>query len=319
MERPRTLFFGTPAFAVPCLRAVHAVSDVVQVFSQPDRPSGRGMRETPPPVKVTALELGLEVSQPTRIKTASFAESLRAFHADVAVVVAYGRILPKAVLEASRRGSVNVHASLLPRWRGAAPIQWSILAGDHETGVCLMQMDEGLDTGPVLARKVTPIDENETSPVLAERLSDLGAELLSESLLAHVRGDLTPEPQPEVGMTYASMLEKSHGDLRWNASARTVHDQVRGLVPWPGAFTHHGSTRIKVHASRIVAHSGSDAAPGTVLRADRHGLEVQCGEGVVSLLELQLDGRKRLPVEGFLAGYALEPGARFEHNGGANA
>jgi methionyl-tRNA formyltransferase len=309
----RAIFFGTPQLAVPSLDALVGMADVVRVVCQPDRPAGRGMKLRPPPVKERALELGLEVVQPTKVRTPEFAESLRALEADVAVVIAYGRILPRAVLDAPRRGCVNVHASILPRWRGAGPIQWSIVSGDAETGVCLMQMDEGMDTGPVIACRRTPIDPDETSAELGERLAQMGAELLREVLPDWVAGRVAPTPQPTEGVTVAPLLEKEHGRIDWSQPARAVHDRVRGTYPWPGAYASLGGQRVKVHRTAVRAEDGTLAAPGTILHADaRHGFEVACGRGSVALLDLQLEGKKRLGAAEFLAGHRCEVGARFE-------
>ncbi len=314
MSRPRAIFFGTPDFAVPCLDALATVADVVLVVTQPDRPRGRGLELAPPPVKVRAEALGVPVVQPLKVRTPEFAASLRALAADVAVVVAYGRILPRAVLEAPRLGCVNVHASLLPRWRGAAPIQWAVARGDAETGVCLMQMDEGLDTGPVLARRATPIDPDETAGELAPRLAALGAELLREALPRHLAGALVPEPQDDARHTLAPILEKAHGAIDWSQRAQAVHDLVRGMSPWPGAFTRTpaGAT-LKVHATCVVADGPADqgvaGAPGTVLRADRAGgLVVACGEGAAALVEVQPEGKRRMSAVDYLAGRPLACG-----------
>lgn len=309
----RAIFFGTPQLAVPSLEAVASLAEVVRVVCQPDRPAGRGMKLRPPPVKERALELGLTVEQPTKVRTGELAASLRALEADVAVVIAYGRILPRAVLDAPRRGCVNVHASLLPRWRGAGPIQWAIVSGDRETGVCLMHMDEGMDTGPVIARRTTPIGPDETAAELGDRLACLGADLLRDALPGWVDGRLEATPQPSEGVTLAPLLEKEHGRLDWTAPARAVHDRVRGLHPWPGAFAALEGARVKVHRTEVRAEEGTVAPPGTVVRADaRHGVEVACGSGVVALLDLQLEGKKRLDAAAFLAGHRCPTGARFE-------
>jgi methionyl-tRNA formyltransferase len=302
---------GTPAFAVPSLEALAEIADVALVVSQPDRPSGRGMKLTPPPVKEAALRLGLEVIQPTKVKTREFRETLTAVGADVALVVAYGRILPEGVLEAPRLGCLNVHASLLPRWRGAAPIQWAVLSGDTQTGVCLMQMEAGLDTGPVLACERTPVDPDESSAELGERLSKLAGALVTRALPEFLRGALTAVPQPSDGVTYASMLDKGLGAIDWSKPAAEVHNLIRGLVPWPGAYTHLGTERVKVHRSKVLDGHGRHGGAGTVLRADGSALEVQCGEGVLALLELQADGRRRLPHAEFLSGFPMAPGVHF--------
>ncbi len=302
------MFFGTPEIAAVCLDAVVEVCDVVRVVAQPDRPSGRGKAVHPPPTKVRALELGIEVEQPIRLKPPEVAAAWRALDVEVAVVVAYGRILPKTVLEAPRRGALNVHASLLPRWRGAAPIQWSILSGDRETGVCLMEMDEGLDTGPVVSSLRTPIGADETSGELFGRLGALGAELIRRDLPRWLAGELPSRPQ-EGESTYARMLKKEDAALDLARSAKEVHDWARGLHPWPCAETRVGGLRVRVHATRVLEPVGRFGAPGTLVRVSERGLEVACGEGLVAIVEAQLDGKKRVHARELANGLRLEPGA----------
>ncbi len=309
----RAIFFGTPQLAVPSLEAVVELAEVVRVICQPDRPAGRGMKLRPPPVKERALELGLSVEQPTKVKTPDFAEALRRLEADVAVVIAYGRILPRAVLDAPRRGCVNVHASLLPRWRGAGPIQWAIASGDRETGVCLMQMDEGMDTGPVIACERMPIDPDETSAELGARLAQLGASLLRAKLAAWVEGAIQATPQPEDGVTYARMLTKDDGRIEWGQNARAVHDRVRGMSPWPSASARFAGERVIVHRTEVRSERGTLGEPGTLVRAGAGGIEVACGEGSIAILELQREGKKRLSAAEHLAGTGWAPGQRFDH------
>jgi len=308
----RAIFFGSPDFAVPCLDALHEVAEIVTVVTQPDRPKGRGLALAPPPVKVRATELGLPVLQPTKIRPPAFAAQLAALGADVGVVVAYGRILPRAVLDAPRLGCVNIHASLLPRWRGAAPIHWAIVHGDAETGVCLMQVDEGLDSGPVLAVEGTPIGPEETAGELFERLARLGAELLRRELPRYVGGELVPQPQAETEATYAKMLEKTDGRVDFARSAREVHDRVRGMSPWPGAYADLGGSRVKLHRTHVVEPEGTVAPSGTVVAADDAGIRVACGRGVVAIDELQESGRKRLAAGPYLAGHPDLVGRRFD-------
>ncbi len=311
----RSVFFGSPDFAVPCLEALHEISDVVAVISQPDRPAGRGLSMRQPTVKRRALELGLEVWQPKKVRTPEFAASLRELDADVGVVVAYGRILPRAVLDAPRTGCVNVHASLLPRWRGAAPIQWSIVHGDSETGVTLMQMNEGMDTGPILARATTAIERNDDAASLGERLSKLGAELLREKLPRYVAGELVPIPQDDAEATMAPLLDKAHGRIDWNKSARQVHDQIRGMNPWPGAFTTLGGRRIKVYRTQYSTLDPEGAAPGEVIALDPEGILVACTEGTIEVQELQESGRKRVDARAFTTGRGIQVGDRFSNEG----
>lgn len=313
----RSIFFGSPEFAVPCLDALSSISDVAAVVSQPDKPAGRGLSMRPPAVKVRALELGLDVWQPKKVRTAEFAESLRALEADVGVVVAYGRILPRAVLDAPRLGCVNVHASLLPRWRGAAPIQWSIVHGDPETGVTLMQMDEGMDTGPMLAKAAIPIERTDDAASLSARLSALGGELLRRELPRYVAGELTPEPQDDSVATMAPLLEKSDGRIDWNQPARAVHDQIRGMNPWPGAFTSLGDRRIKVHRAVPSTLDPEGAAPGEVTALDPEGILVACASGTLEIQELQESGRKRVDARAFITGRGVAVGDRFSSEGAA--
>jgi len=312
VSRPRAIFFGTPDFAVPCLSALLEVAEVVTVVTQPDRPAGRGMRLRPPPVKELAEEKGVPVLQPRKVKTAAFAASLRELGADVALVVAYGRILPRAVLDAPRLGCVNVHASLLPRLRGAAPINWAIARGEVETGVCLMQMDEGMDTGPVLCCERTPIGPEETAGDLSARLAALGGELVRGELPRFLSGELTPRPQDEARATLAPMLDKAQGRIDWTLPAQAVHDHVRGMSPWPGAWSCVQGARVKVHRTHLVESGGGGLVPGVLLRADRHGIEVACGEGAVAIDELQLEGRRRVTAGQFRSGQGWPEGTRFD-------
>ncbi len=311
----RSVFFGSPDFAVPCLEALHEISEIAAVISQPDRPAGRGLAMRLPAVKQRALELGLDVWQPKKVRTPDFAERLRELGADVGVVVAYGRILPRAVLETSRTGCVNVHASLLPRWRGAAPIQWSMVNGDPETGVTLMQMDEGMDTGPILATATTVIERNDDAASLSERLSRLGAELLREELPRYVAGELTPTPQDDAYATMAPLLRKAHGRIDWNKPSREVHNQIRGMNPWPGAHTTLAGRRIKVHRAQFSTLDPEAAVPGQVTALDPEGILVACADGTIELQELQESGRKRVDARAFISGRGIQVGDRFSNEG----
>lgn len=313
---PRAVFFGTPEFAVPCLQALCDVAQVTLVVSQPDRPAGRGMRLTAPPVKGAALARGIEVIQPTKVRTAEFAERIASERADVALVVAFGRILPQPVLDAPRLGCVNVHASLLPELRGAAPIQWAVVRGLTRTGVCLMRMDVGLDTGPVLARRVLDVGPDETAGALSQRLSALGAALVREELPRYLAGALVAEPQDHARATLAPILRKEDGRIDWTRGARQVHDLVRGVQPWPGAWCLLGDTRLKIHRVRVGGSTGAPARPGTVLAVARtaatpgaNHIEIACGDGTVLVEELQAEGKRRMQAAEFAAGQRLEPGA----------
>jgi methionyl-tRNA formyltransferase len=258
-------------------------------------------------VKERALRAGLPVLQPPKIRGTDFAQQLAALKPDVAVVTAYGKILPKDVLETPAQGCVNVHASLLPRFRGAAPIQWAIALGDAETGVCLMKMDEGMDTGPVFARGTLPIGPADTSPVLFEKLAALGGSLLREHLPAYLRGERPPLPQPAVGVVMAPMIKKEDGKLDFTRPAAELERRLRAFTPWPGAFTQFDSALLKVHAASVGTGKGE---PGTVLRAGADGIEVACGEGSLLITSLQPEGKKAMTAQQFLAGRKLSAGER---------
>ncbi|HEX6242565.1 MAG TPA: methionyl-tRNA formyltransferase, partial [Polyangiales bacterium] len=249
--------------------------------------------------------------QPERARDGRLQQALAAEQPDLALVVAYGKILPADVLSTPRLGCFNMHASLLPKYRGAAPIQWAIVKGERETGVCLMQMDVGMDTGPVLARVVTPIEPNETGGELFERLSQLSGQLVESALPRVVAGELAPEPQPDQGVSMAPMIKKEDGALDFSESAQAVHDRARGFYPWPGAFSALGGRRLKLHVTRVASADGQLGAPGEVLAADADGIVVACGTGAVRLLELQFDGKRRLDAAAFLTGNPLRKGDSF--------
>ncbi|HVR64150.1 MAG TPA: methionyl-tRNA formyltransferase [Polyangia bacterium] len=310
----RAVFFGSPAFAVPCLEATARVADVAAVVSQPDRPAGRGNQLTEPAVKAAARRLGLPVLQPEKIRTPAFEAELRALGADVFVVVAYGRILPQALLDLPRLGPWNVHASLLPRLRGAAPIQWAIIRGDDRTGVSIMRMEAGLDTGPVAAVAATSIGDGDTAGSLAARLSSLGAELLAATLPAIAAGGVRLQAQDDGAATLAPLLQKEDGHLDFTQPARAVSARARGVDPWPGAFAwleQPGGDRqpLKLFAPRVLA-GATPGPPGAIAGAAPEGLVVTCGGGAqagagavaVAFAELQMPGRKRLPAAAALAG-----------------
>jgi methionyl-tRNA formyltransferase len=306
--RARAIFFGSPAFAVPSLDALAEVAEVVAVVCQPDKPAGRGLALTPPPVKVRAVEKGWPVVQPTKLRTGEFGAWAREQHADVALVVAYGRILPRDVLDAPRLGCVNVHASLLPRYRGAAPITWAVVHGEAETGITLMKLDEGMDTGPTFARVVTPIDPDETAGELGERLARLGADAVRDWLPRYVAGDVTLAPQDDALATLAPMLEKEHGRIDWKQSARRVHDHVRGMSPWPGATTTARGKTLKVHATRVVDAARAGTEPGAVIVADKSRVLVACGEGCVDLASVQLEGKRAMKGSEWAMGRGVAEG-----------
>ncbi|WP_043834272.1 methionyl-tRNA formyltransferase [Muricoccus aerilatus] len=298
----RLAFMGSPAFSVPALRALVAAGhEVACVYAQPPRPAGRGQRETPCPVHQAAIEMGLPVRTPARVRRdVAEHEAFAALGLDAAVVVAYGLILPKPMLDAPRRGCINIHASLLPRWRGAAPIHAAVLAGDAETGITIMRMDEGLDTGPMLLREATPIGPRETTAEVHDRLSEMGARLVLRALA----DDPPSVPQPEEGATYAPKLGKEDGRLDWSETAVALDRRVRGMTPWPGAFTALGGEVLRVLAAEPSA--GQEAAPGTVLD---DGLLVACGGGTaLRLLRVQKAGRAAMEAGAFLRGHAVPAG-----------
>ena len=297
----RVVFAGTPEFAVPSLRAAATHGELVAVYSQPDRPAGRGRALTASPVKLHALTLGVPVLQPETLRDPLAHEALRAFAPDLLIVVAYGLILPKAVLEIPRYGCWNVHASLLPRWRGAAPIQRAIEAGDRETGVCLMQMARGLDTGPVLLRLTTPIAESDTGGSLHDRLAELGAQALRDGL-ALLRAGLRPlaTPQADDGVSYAHKLDKAEARMDWAQPATALARKVRAFHPWPIAEAELDGERLRIHAALALPESSPSAAPGSVVRAGRDGIDVACGEGTLRLLTVQREGGKPLAARDYL-------------------
>lgn len=308
----RAVFFGTPEIAAVSLRALAEVAEVVAVVCQPDRPAGRGLKLKPPATKVVAEELGIPVHQPKKVRNAAFAEWLRSQDADVGLVIAYGRILPKAVLDAPRRGCMNLHASILPKYRGAAPINWAIVHGETETGIALMQMDEGMDTGPVFLTRTLGIGENETAGELYVRLGELAATVVREDLVKAVAGDIAAEPQDHERATMAPMIKKEDGRIDWSKPAEKVHDLVRGMTPWPGAHTTIDDKRFKVLSTRVAeAAAAGGGEPGTILSTDQDAITVACGAGAVNVLRGQLAGRKALDAPQLVAGRAVGVGRKF--------
>jgi methionyl-tRNA formyltransferase len=296
----RIVFAGTPDFAVPSLRAAARHNEVVAVYTQPDRPAGRGRGLQASPVKLEAVARGIPVLQPENFRSPLSKDALRALEPDVMVVVAYGLLLPRQVLAIPRYGCWNVHASLLPRWRGAAPIQRAIQAGDAETGVCLMQMEAGLDTGPVLLQLSTPIGPNETGGRLHDRLAELGAQVLADGLgLLRVGLAPTPKPQPEDGATYARKLDKAEARLDWTQPAIALERKVRAFNPWPVAEAVLGGERLRIHGA-IAIEAAHAATPGSVLGAGREGIDVACAEGALRIRVLQREGGKAITAADYL-------------------
>lgn len=302
----RLAFMGSPAFALPTLAALIAAGhDIACVYSQPPRPAGRGKQDRPTPVHAFAAERGIEVRTPRSLKKAPEQEAFAALDLDVAIVVAYGLILPKAILDAPARGALNLHGSLLPRWRGAAPIQRAIMAGDKVTGVQVMRMEEGLDTGAVLATAETPIEFDDTTQTVHDRLATLGAALMRDTLEKFERGETTETPQPEEGATYAHKITAAEARIDWTRSAREIDCMIRGLSPAPGAWFEHDGVRVKVLLSRPGQGAG---APGEVLDDN---LLIACGEGAVRLITVQREGRGPLAADTFLRGQPVPTGARL--------
>ena len=304
----RIVFMGTPDFAVPSLQAlIDAGHDVCAVYTQPDKPQGRKQILTAPPVKTLALEHDIPVFQPNTLKNEDEQARLRELAPEVIIVVAYGKLLPKAVLDIPPHGCINVHGSLLPRWRGAAPIQWAVIAGDEMAGVTTMQMAEGLDTGDMLLTYETKVGEKETAGELFDRLAQSGAELLTQTLVK--LDEITPRPQDDAQSCYAHMLDKQMAVIDWSRSAHEIDCLIRGLNPWPIALTTLSGERLKVFAAEKANGRGE---PGTVLEADpKKGLTVACGEGALGLTEIQLVGGKRMKATDFLRGHAIEVGTKL--------
>ena len=312
----RVVFMGTPQFAVPTLCALtEAGYDVVGVFTQPDRPAGRGNKLTACPVKVCALEKGLPVFQFEKIRQSEGVCQLKALRPDVVVTAAFGQILTQEILDIPTRGTVNVHASLLPAYRGSAPINWCILMGEKEAGVTIMLTEKGIDTGDMLSRCATPIGELETAGELTERLSVIGARLLIDTLPGYLDGSIAPEKQDPDLASYQPMLKKEMGEIDWTRSAAEIACQVRGLNPWPCAYTDLADGRLKIYLARPIAWEGGEKA-GTVVRSGaREGLAVRCGEGALEILELQAPGGKRMAAKAYLAGKRIDAGTRLGGGG----
>jgi methionyl-tRNA formyltransferase len=305
------VYMGTPEFAVPTLEALHlSRHTVAAVVTQPDRPKGRGRKLAPPPTKQTALALGYPVVQPKSVKSDAFFEEMRQYQPDLFVVVAMGQILPPRLLALPRLGAINVHASLLPRLRGSAPIQWAIINGDTESGVTTMQMDAGMDTGDMLLKATTPINDTDTAQSLHDRLAPLGAELLIKTLEQMAAGSLKPIPQSAAAATMAPMLSKKDGHIDWRRSALEIDRLVRGMTPWPGAYTFCGGRRLRLYRTRPLPLESS-ATPCTIVQGFADELSVATGDGVLGVLEIQGASGKRLAIRDFLCGCDLCPGNVF--------
>ena len=303
----KIIFMGTPDFAVGTLRSLaEAGHEITLVVSQPDKPKGRGHAMVPTPVKVVAEELGIPVFQPVKIREAK--DVLEKTEADVCVVAAFGQIIPASILHMKKYGCINVHASLLPKYRGAAPIQWAVIDGEKESGVTIMQMDEGLDTGDMLAKAIVPLDEKETGGSLFDKLSEAGGRLCVETLAKLEKGEIIPEKQGESPTAYASMLDKKMGNIDWNKSAVVIERLVRGLNPWPSADTHLDGKTLKIWACDVLPQSASKGESGEILEVTKDAIHVQTGDGILVLREIQLAGKARMDAGAFLRGYKVVPG-----------
>ena len=302
----KTIFMGTPDFSVPALERLHDEHEVLAVVTQPDKAKGRSGKLQACPVKEKALELGLTVLQPERARDATFTQSLRELGPEIIVVIAYGQILPKEILELPKYGCVNVHASLLPKYRGAAPIQWAVINGDKVTGVTTMLMNEGLDTGDILLKREVEIDAKETGGSLFDKLSTVGAELMLDTLTGLEKGEITPIPQDEAEATKVGLLKKSMGEMAFGGSAAGLERLIRGLDPWPGAYTYVNEKKLSVWKADVISGDFSGAVPGSIKEVAKDYIDVFCGEGVLRITELQIEGKKRMKVRDFLNGFSMD-------------
>ncbi len=307
----KVIFMGTPDFSVGTLKAlVEAGHEVVLAVTQPDKPKGRGGKMQYPPVKETALELGIPVFQPKKVRDPECIEELRKYHADIMVVIAFGQILPKEILEMTPYGCVNVHASLLPAYRGAAPIQWAVINGEKVSGVTTMQMDEGLDTGDMIMKTEIVLDEKETGGSLHDKLAESGAKLCVQTLKALEDKNATWEKQGESPTAYARMLDKKLGDIDWSQEAVSIERLIRGLNPWPSAYTGWNGKVMKIWEAEVIEEDTKEEY-GTIVRVEKDGFCVQTGSGLLKVLALQIPGKKRMEADAFLRGYQIEKGTRF--------
>jgi methionyl-tRNA formyltransferase len=312
----RIVFMGTPEFAVPSLQALldadpATVGQVVGVVTQPDRPRGRGRQLAPAPIKVLAQRAGLPLAQPLKMKDPAFQDILRSWTPDLVAVTAFGRILPPVVLDLPPMGCVNVHGSLLPKYRGAAPIQWAIINGETETGITTMRMDPGLDTGPMLLRETVPILPTDTAGDLATRLAPIGGKLLVQTTIGLKNGTITPIPQDHAQATLAPLLKKEDGMINWKEEASTLTNRIRGLTPWPGAHTYCGEERWQIWRAQATPVGCAEAEPGTILEVTKDALRVTTGKGSLLIQEIQPASGKRLPVRQYLAGHPVAVGAKL--------
>jgi methionyl-tRNA formyltransferase len=311
VEKPRILFMGTPRFALASLQLlIDRAESILGVVTQPDRPSGRGQQVVEPPVKNLAARQGLPVYQPRKVREDQFIQQVQALAPDLIVVVAFGQILPRALLDIPPRGCINVHASLLPAYRGAAPINWALINGETVTGVTIMALDEGMDTGDILLQKPVSILPDDTAATLHDRLAASGAALLGEALEQLREGAWTRIAQDHARATYAPPMKKEHGRIQWNKSAREIHNQVRGMNPWPGSFTFFRGKLLKIYQTGVLEKNAA-AAPGTITAVSDQGIEVAAGNGALLIQELQLEGKKKMRAQEFIQGQGIREGEEF--------
>ena len=304
----KIIFMGTPDFAVPALKALHENRyNVVRVITQPDRPKGRGRKVSPPPVKTIALQLGYDVIQPATVRTAEFEALMVKFEPEIVIVIAFGHILPKNILAVPKLATINLHASLLPKYRGPAPIQWAVINGENETGITTMLMDEGMDTGDILLSSKINIDPDDTAGTLHDRLARQGADLILQTLKALENDGLKPVPQDHNRATYAPLLKKNDGHIDWKMPAEKLDPFIRGMTPWPGAFTSYGNKRLKIFKAGAILKQINES-PGTVVNSYPDELHVATGKGVLSIMEIQGASGKRLLIKDFLRGCQMPPG-----------
>jgi len=305
----KIVFMGTPEFAIPSLDMLLKEGyDVAAVVTQPDKPKGRGNKMSPPPVKEYAMEHGIEVLQPEKVKTEEFVEKIKAINPDLLVTAAYGKILPKSVLDIPKHGCINVHGSLLPKYRGAAPIQWSIINGEKVTGITTMYTDVGMDTGDMLVKAEIEITEDMTAGELHDKLSVLGAEVLKETLKRLENGTLERIPQNDEEATYAPMMTKETGCIDWSKSSREIHNLVRGTNPWPGAYTFYNDKKMKIWMTSVISDEEHDSKAGTILKVSKDGIVVACGLGKLNIKEIQFENARKMSVEEYICGHKIDEG-----------
>ena len=311
MEKYKIIFLGTPEFAIPSLEGLYEKENVIAVVTQPDKPKGRGLKLSPSPIKTWALSKGLKVLEPLKLKDSQVIETFKSFLPDLIVVCAYGKILPKELLEIPKFGCWNIHASLLPKYRGASPINWAILEGEKETGITIILMDEGLDTGPILLQKKIPILEEDNAITLAKKLSLLGKEAILEAIELHKKGILKPFPQPEEGISYAPILKKEDGFFTFEESAKIIERKAKAFLPWPAAFTYYKNKLLKVFSAKAIPIEHKEK-PGTILDINKEGILVATSENAILLKEVQLEGKKKISAYEFACGQRLKAGALLE-------